>query len=78
LNPLLRANALMMAVSIANGGGCAPGAPRRLFKGNFRYAQPGRPAYYDVHPDGQRFVMVEGAESEALPREIHVVLNWFQ
>ena len=37
-----------------------------------------RPAYYDIHPDGQRFVMVERIETEALPTEIQVVLNWFE
>jgi len=68
----------MMAVSMATGDGFDPGPPRRLFEGNFRQAMPGRPAYYDVHPDARHFVMVQGEESEALPREIQVVLNWFQ
>ena len=32
---------------------------------------------YDITPDGQRFLMVEGAE-EGPPTEIVVVLNWFE
>ena len=34
--------------------------------------------YYDVTPDGQRFVMVQAAEQEAGATQINVVLNWFE
>jgi serine/threonine-protein kinase len=44
--------------------------PPRLFEGLHR-------RYYDVTPDGQRFLMVEGQESGA-SRQLHVVLNWAQ
>ena len=32
---------------------------------------------YDVHPDGDRFLMV-GLREGVIPREINVVLNWFE
>jgi len=31
--------------------------------------------YYDISPDGQRFVMVK---EEGRETQIHVVLNWFE
>jgi serine/threonine-protein kinase len=34
-------------------------------------------AHYDVHPDGQRFLMLAESENESRPR-INVVLNWFE
>jgi len=38
-------------------------------------------AFYDVHPDGRRFLMLKPAESDAAPQEpateYHVILNWF-
>jgi hypothetical protein len=30
-----------------------------------------------VSPDGQRFLMVEGAETSRFPPHINVVTNWF-
>ena len=36
-------------------------------------------AFYDVSPDGQRFLMLKPVESEAsAPTQINVVLNWFE
>ena len=32
---------------------------------------------YDVTQDGQRFLMVK-APSEAAPREVRIVVNWFE
>ncbi len=34
-------------------------------------------AHYDVHPDGQRFLMLADSENESRPR-INVILNWFE
>jgi hypothetical protein len=33
---------------------------------------------YDVAPDGQRFVMVDGSESAPPPVRLNLVLNWSQ
>ena len=68
----------MMAVAVSTDGDFHAGTPRALFEGDFGHARPDKPAHYDVHPDGERFVMFEDLEAEGLPREIHVVLNWYQ
>ena len=34
-------------------------------------------AHHDVHPDGQRFLMLAESENESRPR-INVILNWFE
>lgn len=66
------------AVAVSGGEGFRASAPRTLFEANFRRAVLNRSAQYDVHPDGNRFVMVEGGLSGAFPDQIHVVLNWFR
>jgi len=33
--------------------------------------------YWDISPDGKRFLMLRAAEAEA-PRKINIVLNWFE
>ena len=45
--------------------------PQRLFE------QPGRLESYAVSPDGTQF-LVSVADPDAMAREIHVVLNWFE
>ena len=34
--------------------------------------------YYDVSPDGQRFLMLEPVVSQTGATQINVVLNWFE
>jgi serine/threonine-protein kinase len=52
------------------------GKPKMLFEDRFVYINH-RWRNYDITPDGQRFLMVEGAE-EGPPTEIVVVFNWFE
>jgi hypothetical protein len=49
------------------------GKPRILFQGSY-IPTPRSAADYDVSPDGQRFLMLKGAEQ--VPGEINVVVNW--
>jgi hypothetical protein len=42
----------------------------------FRLAAGTQGANYDVSPDGQRFLMVQG--SDANLTQLNVVLNWFE
>ncbi len=35
-------------------------------------------AHYDIHPDGQRFLMMNMQGSEGLRPKINIVLNWFE
>ncbi len=50
--------------------------PELLFEGSYLYSITNLSTNYDVTPDGQRFVMVQGAEGEQT--QINVVLNWFE
>jgi len=50
--------------------------PELLFEGSYLYSITNLSTNYDVTPDGQRFVMVQGAEVEQT--QINVVLNWFE
>ena len=73
----------MMAVEIrSSGNGLSPGMPVFLFQGP--YSSPGPIRSYDVHPDGQRFLMVQydktidDLEEEFFGSRVSVVLNWFE
>ena len=71
----------MMAVQVDVAGGFTFEPPRRLFDGQMymnldRASQRGVPTY-DVHPNGDRFLMVRDPE-EQISQEIHVVVNWFE
>ena len=65
----------MMAASVTDGGaGPVYGEPRVLFQGHYdrHWIEPN----HDVAADG-RFLMVK-TPPERAPRQINVVLNWFE
>jgi hypothetical protein len=65
----------MMAVAVDTEPTFRAERPMELFEKPF--AMPGVFwAQYDVAPDGERFVMLQDAESH--PTEIRVILNWDQ
>jgi Tol biopolymer transport system component len=69
----------MMAVDIATQPSFSVGKPRMLFRGPYVPTLATSP-YYDVSPDGQRFLMIKPGEvtaSSSLP-QIVVVQNWFE
>jgi Tol biopolymer transport system component len=72
-----RSGGKMMAVDIATEPGFTVGKPRKLFEGQYQLS-PVPPPNYDVLPDGQRFLMIEGGEQAQAPAQINVVLNWFE
>jgi len=52
--------------------------PRVLFDGPYLPTSASFP-WYDVSPDGRRFLMLNPVESQASsPTQINVVLNWFE
>jgi len=54
------------------------GKPRMLFDGPYLPTTASLP-FYDVSPDGQRFLMLKPVELQAsAPTQINVVLNWFE
>ncbi len=66
----------MMSVSFDQDDDFLPARPVALFEGSFAPGQSGN-RNYDVHPDGDRFLMLESAGPDPLRPRINVVLNWF-
>ncbi len=67
----------MMAVEITTEPTFSASTPRLLFEGSF-LRSAGFPAFYDVTPDGQRFVMLQQVGPDSGATQINVVLNWFE
>jgi len=65
----------MMVVDITTEPTFRAGNPRLLFEGSY-LGGTGNRAFYDVTPDGQRFVMVQTQQGPGA--QINVVLNWFE
>jgi hypothetical protein len=61
-----------MSVDVKTSPTLVVGKPRRLFEGRYETSE-GVWANYDVTPDGQRLLMVKGAQEATV---INVVLNW--
>ncbi len=73
-----RSGAKMMAVEITSQPSFSVGKPKVLFEGPYE-PTPATFPYYDVSPDGQRFLMLKPSDSaQAAPTQINVVLNWFE
>ena len=70
-----RSDEEMMAVAIETEPAFSPGNPTRLFEDPYLR---GFRREYDISPDGQRFLMIKEGSSNDAPRELHVVLNWFE
>ncbi|HSF19631.1 MAG TPA: hypothetical protein VLK65_29180 [Vicinamibacteria bacterium] len=68
----------ILAVDIETESGFSPGKPRLLFAGPYLPTAASFP-FYDITPDGERFLMLKPVETEAsAPTQIHVVLTWFE
>jgi serine/threonine protein kinase len=65
----------LMAVDVVTQPAFSAGTPRAVFETPFARGEPGLPNY-DVAPDG-RFLMIKPGDTEAAPRPIHIVINWF-
>jgi serine/threonine-protein kinase len=66
----------MMVVSVQTEPTFRAGRPEVLFQGSYRATiGPLGYQYYDISPDGQRFLMIRRDEA---PSYINVVLNWFE
>jgi serine/threonine-protein kinase len=68
----------IISVGVQTNGGIVAGEPRVMVTGVYgvEYTSSGSQTY-DVAPDGQRFVTTQSVE-HAAPRQIRVVLNWFE
>ena len=63
-------------MSIELGQTLIVGQPTVLFEGEYEYGGPGFWFDYDVAPDGQSFLMTRRTTEP--PRDIRVVLNWWE
>ena len=63
----------MMVVDIETKGDLTLGKPRLLFE---RRSPGWWGLYFDVAPDGQRFVMIDDSEAKPAPTQLNLVLNW--
>ena len=67
----------LMGVAVQTQPAFRAGLPRVLFEGPVETrTAPAR--NFDVSPDGGSFVMVARGRTEAGPRQVSVVLGWFQ
>ena len=69
----------MMVVSIQTSPVFRSSRPRELFEGPYLSGSEiaAIATSYDVAPDGEHFLMIEGGEEEA-GNQLHLVLNWFE
>jgi hypothetical protein len=71
-------NASIMVAPTPLGPGFVPGRSRALFSGE-RFRFSGNASAFDIHPDGNRFIMVTLDDPPPpLRTQINVVLNWFE
>jgi serine/threonine-protein kinase len=75
----------LMKVRVETEGDFIPGRPEDLFKDVYVYDLGTRNdqmshRYYDIHPDGKRFLMIKDVEEkgESSITELLVVENWFE
>jgi dipeptidyl aminopeptidase/acylaminoacyl peptidase len=72
-----RSGKTIMAVNIETKSGFSADKPRMLFEGGYLPTAASFP-YYDVSPDGERFLMLKPVEQASAPAQINIVLNWFE
>ena len=72
-----RSDDKMMAVDITTQPSFSVGKPKMLFQGSYLPTAFTTP-YYDVSPDGQRFLMIKPDEKNTSLTQIVVVQNWFE
>jgi len=67
-----------MAVPVETISDFKPGKPKVLFRGSyFRPAQYGDIIFWDIDPNGKRFLILKEVAAQA-PRKINIVVNWFE
>ena len=71
-----RDGASLVAVSVETEGGFSLGRAQSLFKDVYVLRSSSRS--YDIHPDGEQFLMIKKVEEEVPRTELIVVENWFE
>ena len=69
----------MMVVEVQYEPEFSLGVPRQLFTGNYRGPEIDCCRTYGVHPDGQRFLMIQEEQQTGPASEARAILvqNWF-
>ncbi len=69
----------LMVVLIQIDPAFSPGKPKVLFEGSYvSESNPPGFQYYDISPDGERFLMMKEGELPQDQSQIHAILNWFE
>jgi len=69
----------VMAVSVETRPSLKLGMPEQLFEKPYPYYESNSNiTSYDIHPDGDHFLMIKSVECESVPDQINIVLNWFE
>jgi len=63
----------MYAVDVSTGDVFSKGNPKKIFAGN--YFLPAR-RRFDIHPDGDRFIMIQRSDIPAEAQKIFVIQNF--
>ena len=71
-----RSGDAVFAVPFDATSGLTTGTPEELFTGRYFNGNEGGGLGYDIHPEGERFLMLQ--LPEAGPPQINVVQNWFE
>jgi dipeptidyl aminopeptidase/acylaminoacyl peptidase len=66
----------MMAVSIETSPHLSWSDPKILFEGAYRELTNDR--NFDIHPNGQRFLLIKEIDRAVENQQINIVLNWFE
>ena len=68
----------MMVADVSITADFSAARPRPLFEGRYEvsFVVPGA-RFYDVSPDGQRFLMLK-SDAATAPRQLHLIVNWFE
>jgi len=68
----------LMAVEVATSPTFRAGTPKPLFDAPFLRFPSGQGPWFDVAPDGRRFLMAKRPERPAASGELQVVMEWFE
>jgi serine/threonine-protein kinase len=68
----------LMSVSIDADSACRPSSPRQLNISGDYISGTGPTIDYDVHPDGNQFVMIRPAQPDPPVTHINFLQNWFE
>ena len=67
-----------MVVPVTTEPDFRPGEPQVLFEGDYLWGASDVQRWYDIDPDGSRFVFVRQVGNQPALQTVNVVLDWFE